>query len=246
VNGLREAVTFLTRVPFGAKRHDDADVGRAVPWFPVVGGLVGLVVAGVYVGASYIVPPLIAATLAISSGVLLTGALHEDGFGDVADAFGSGATGEDALRILKDPRLGTFGVLAVVVSVLLRVAALAALTRHDAILAVPAAYALARGGAVGSMAFFAPVDRGLGAVYTRSVSRSRALIGVATAIAIGAVLARVWIVPAIAIVCVLCVVMGALAKRKIGGVNGDVLGAIEQLCEIAILVGAAAVARHGL
>jgi len=244
VSGLLDAVTFLTRVPIGAKRRHDADVGGAVPWFPVVGAIVGLVVAAAYAGAARFVPALIAATLAVATGVLITGALHEDGFGDVADAFGGGASREDALRILKDPRLGTFGVLAVVVSVLVRVAAIAALTGRVALVVVPAVHALARAAAVGAMAIFEPVESGLGAVYTRSASLRRASIGVVAGAAIASALLRVWVAPAVAIGFVVCIAMGAFAKRKIGGINGDVLGAIEQLAEMALLIGAVALGRR--
>src|SRR5205085_1363493 len=87
VRGLRTAVAFLTRIPVCAGGAvGPADLGRSVPFIPVVGALIGLVVAGVDIGARTILPSFVAAVLAIGAGVVLTGALHEDGLGDTADA----------------------------------------------------------------------------------------------------------------------------------------------------------------
>src|SRR4030095_13904282 len=113
---------------------------RSVPWFPVVGAGVGLVVAGVYGGGRLALPPLPAAALGLVAGICVTGAFHEDGLGDTADAFVGGWDRESTTRILKDPRLGTFGVLAVAASLLLRVAAVAALAPGGRRAGPPAAH----------------------------------------------------------------------------------------------------------
>src|SRR5690606_32357151 len=121
--GLRTAWIFLTRVPIG----DDPrpDVSRAVPWFPVVGASVGAVAAAVWAGANELLAPLPSAALAITIGAMVTGAFHHDGLADMADAFGGGWGREQRLRILKDSRHGTYGVMALVCAVLLQVSALA-------------------------------------------------------------------------------------------------------------------------
>ena len=172
---LLGAVSFLTRVPTGTGARPAEELARFVPWFPVVGAGVGLAVAGVYAGALQLLPPLPAAAVAVVAGVCLTGAFHEDGLGDTADAFAGGWDRDSTLRILQDPRLGTFGVLAVAASLLLRVAAVAALAPAAALAALPAAHALSRAGAVATMAAL-PVasGTGLGATSTRSLSRRRA------------------------------------------------------------------------
>jgi len=236
VTGFIDAVTFLTRVPLRTHEHDDTSIARAVPWFPVVGAGVGLAVAGVYAAMLFVLPSFLSATIALACGLLVTGAFHEDGLGDVADAFGGGRDREDRLRILKDPRLGTFGVLAVALSLLLRVGAIGTLTRTDALLAVPAAHALSRAASIAAMLIFRPVDEGLGASYTRAVGRGRGVVGVVVGAAIGAALLRLWVVPAVAIAAGAAAVVGLLARTKIGGTNGDVLGAIQQLTEIGVLL----------
>ena len=240
MSGLIDAVTFLTRVPLRTREQDDARIARAVPWFPVVGALVGLLVAGVYAAATFVLPAFVSAVLGVGCGLLVTGAFHEDGLADVADAFGGGRDREDRLRILKDPRLGTFGVIAVVLTVLLRVGAIGSFTRANALLALPAAHALSRAAAVTAMAVFRPVDEGLGASYARGLTAPRAVVGIGVGTAIATVLLRLWVLPSVAIGALVVVVMGTLARRKIGGINGDALGAIQQLTEIGVLLVAVA------
>jgi adenosylcobinamide-GDP ribazoletransferase len=243
---LLGAVSFLTRVPTGTGARPAEELARFVPWFPVVGTGVGLAVAGVYAAALQLLPPLPAAAVAVVAGVCLTGAFHEDGLGDTADAFAGGWDRDGTLRILQDPRLGTFGVLAVAASLLLRVAAVAALVPAAALAALPAAHALSRAGAVAAMAALpAAAGSGLGATSTRSLSRRRALAGAAAGLAVALALlgpAAAWAAAATALAAWL---LGRLARRRIGGVTGDVLGAIQQLGEVLVLLVAAAAVTAG-
>src|SRR5262249_54628222 len=84
MRNLRAAITFLTRIPIPVS---DAPLTAAVPWFPIVGGMIGLTVGLVAAGLLELVPALVAASVGVLLGVLLTGAFHEDGLADVADAF---------------------------------------------------------------------------------------------------------------------------------------------------------------
>jgi adenosylcobinamide-GDP ribazoletransferase len=246
VRDLLGAVSFLTRVPTGTGARRAEELARFVPWFPVVGAGVGLAVAAVYAGAGQLLPPLPAAAVAVVAGVCLTGGFHEDGLGDTADAFAGGWDRESTIRILKDPRLGTFGVLAVAASLLLRVAAVAALAPTAALAALPAAHALSRAGAVATMvALPAAGDTGLGATYVLALSRRRALAGAAAGLAAALALlglAAAWAAAAVALAAYL---LGRLALRRIGGVTGDVLGAVQQLGEILVLLTAAAAVTAG-
>ena len=248
MSGLLSAVAFLTRVPVAGRRPQAwTDLGSAVPWFPVVGAAVGLVVGGSYALASAALPALLAAGLSVGLGVLLTGAFHEDGLADTADAFGGGRTKEETLRILRDPSLGTYGVVSLVLTAFVRVAAIAALGPWTALAAVPAIHALARGAAVGAMATFpTATEDGLGAAYARQVSPRRAGTGVAGALLIAAAGVGWWSVPAAVLAGSGGLLVGLVARRRIGGITGDVLGAIEQLVETALLVLAAAGAVGGV
>jgi adenosylcobinamide-GDP ribazoletransferase len=245
VSGLTGALGLLTRIPV-APATGAADLSRAVPWFPVVGLVVGALVAGVYALAGLVLTPFTAAVLAAIAGALVTGAFHEDGLADVADAFAGGRSRAQRLEILDDPRLGTFGVLALASSFLLRVGALAALDAGAAFAVVPAAHALSRvGGILPMRRLPPPAPGGLGASYAASLSRARELRAVLAGLAIGVALVGPWAFAGFAVCCVAALGLGALARAKIGGIGGDVLGATQQLAELSILLLGVALVRAG-
>jgi adenosylcobinamide-GDP ribazoletransferase len=241
VNGFLGAVSFLTRVPTGTGARRPEELAAFVPWFPVVGAGVGLAVAAVYAGAGELLPPLPAASLAVVAGICLTGAFHEDGLGDTADAFVGHHDRDGTVRILKDPRLGTFGVLAVAASLLLRAGAVAALAPAAALAALPAAHALSRAAAVAAMTALPTAgETGLGASYVLALSRRRALAGAAAGLGIALALLGLPALVAAAAAALATLALGRLATRRVGGVTGDVLGAVQQLGEILVLLVAAA------
>lgn len=188
--------------------------------------------------------PLIAAALGIAALVLVTGGLHEDGLADVADGFGGGATRERKLEIMRDSRLGSYGGLALGLSLLLRVFALAALAERSSLLAAAAMIAT---GAVSRTVGLAPLlmlaparPGGLGAAMPLPSSRAlaqgaalAALLSCAPAL-FGA--ARGQIVVADLAAGLAAMLVARLAERQIGGYTGDVLGAAQQVAEIAALL----------
>lgn len=237
MSGLRRAVALLTRFPVAAADDDAAFPTRAVRWFPVVGVLVGLTVAGTYAAAILVLPPAVAAAVAVAAGVLLTGAFHEDGLADTMDAVGGSFTREEALRILRDPRHGTYGVAAIVLSLLVRTAALASLTASAAVALVPVAHAVSRAVAVGVLAAIPPArEEGMGAAFGRATNRRDLIPAVGVAVAVSLAAVGPW-----SAVLVGAAVGGALlaawpAVRRLGGITGDVLGAVQQAGEVAVLV----------
>jgi adenosylcobinamide-GDP ribazoletransferase len=247
VNGLLGAMQFLTRVPVrtpAAVPHH-----RVVPWFPVVGALVGAAVGGVAVGLAELVPLTVAAACAVVVGLLVTGAFHEDGLADVADAFGGGWTVERRLEILKDSRHGTYGVAALASSLVIRVACAASILAPGALFAsFVAAHTLGRSAAVVAMRTAPPAaDSGLGVSAATALRPVPAGIGIAAGIVAVTVLAGWWVVPFLGAAAVGTVATVWLAVRKIGGLTGDVLGAVEQVVECLVLVVASGLAtRHDL
>ena len=232
MTGLVAAITFLTRVPLPVSA---APAAGMLPWFPVVGALIGLTGALTFVAASLVVQPALAAALAIAATILLTGALHEDGLADATDAWGGGRTREEALRILRDPTHGTYGVLALILSVVVRVVALSALAPAIAVGALVAVHATSRGLLVGMIWSTRPArDDGLAAAL--SVGLPQAIVGVGAAAALGIALMG----PSFLAAAVVAVAAGGIVRwvavRRIGGITGDVLGAAEQLAEVSVLV----------
>jgi adenosylcobinamide-GDP ribazoletransferase len=237
------ATAFFTRLP--------ADPGAAGEWrladsawaFPLVGAGIGGAAALALLLAQLIgLASWPAALLSVLAGIALTGALHEDGLADTADGFCGGRDREEKLAILRDSRQGTYGVLAIVLSVLLRAAALAAI--GDAIhagLALIAAHAASRAALPAAMTGLTPArPDGLGAMAgTPRVGGAiaAALIGSAAGFA---ALGPMRGVIALCLAGVIVLALAELARRQIGGYTGDVLGAFQQVAEIAILLAASA------
>jgi adenosylcobinamide-GDP ribazoletransferase len=242
-SGFGAALQFLTRVPVRTARSPD--LATAVMWFPVVGALIGAAVGGIAAGLGELVPSTVAAAVAVLAGVLVTGAFHEDGLADTADAVAGGSTVERRLAILKDPRHGTYGVAALCGSIVLRVIAVASLAPAAAFAGLVATHALARAAAVAVMgAVPATGTGGLGADYTRAVGRGRAAAATVIGVVLAAAATGWWALPLAATAAAAAVLVTGVATRAFGGINGDVLGAVEQVAECAALVTVTGLALH--
>lgn len=233
---LLAALQFLTRVPI--RLREEPSLSRTVAWFPLAGAIIGVAVGGVAAGMWQLTTPLVAAAVAVVIGLLITGAFHEDGLGDIADAFGGGWTVERRLEILKDSRHGTYGVAAISSSIVLRIVALGAVAGPAAMFAsAVAAHTMGRVAAVGMAGTMQLAgNTGLGADYGRSTTRTRAAVGCASGLAVTVLAVGWWAAPLLAAALVAAVAVGVLARRKIGGISGDVLGAAEQVAECLCLV----------
>jgi adenosylcobinamide-GDP ribazoletransferase len=231
------ALAFLTRIPVGRLvALGPEDVARGVVFFPAVGAGIGAVAALV---AKLPLPPLLAGGLAVAAVAVLTGALHLDALADTADALGA-TTRERALEIMRDHSVGAYGAVALVLDLGAKAAALAALAgRHDALrFAVRAAAAARVVPVLLSAALpYARTGGGTGRALA-STGWIRCGVGVAIAVAFCLLLHAAWVLAAVAVV---AVVAFAGARRWLGGVTGDVLGASAELAELAALVVAVAV-----
>lgn len=238
---IKTTIAFLTRIPIG-DIGDGATITRAIWAVPIAGLVVGAIAACVYAATSALgLPTLPAAALTVGATLFVTGALHEDGLADTADGFGGGATRARKLEIMHDSRVGTYGACALMMSLLLRAAALASIAEPvHAAYALIAAHVAARATLPVFMRLVPPArSDGLSADAGRPSSTSAAtaaLLGIA-ALAVSFTLAKagaalVWIV-------LVMFVMARLCRKQIGGQTGDTLGALEQMVEISILLCAA-------
>ena len=242
---LRTALAFLTRLPLAEDpdNWEEGQLGAAAWAFPIAGVMVGVAGGVVYVLALAAgLPELAGAVLALAVQILLTGALHEDALADVADGFGGGDSQEAKLEIMRDSRVGAYGVIAIVLSIALRAVAVAAMVKlGDAFAALIACAVLSRA-AMGVVMMVLPPAREDGlAAWSGSPSPGVALAGVAIAVlvALGS-LGPVGGVVAVLAAGAAAALMGLLALRQIGGKTGDVLGAAQQVSEIAALLALAA------
>lgn len=241
---LRVAGAFLTRIPIALSAVEAArPPAEAARIFPLVGAAIGAAAGLMLLLASESgLHPLASALIALAVSALLTGALHEDGLADVADGFGGGKTRVDKLEIMRDSRIGVYGVLALVFSIGLRASALSGMaTPGTAALALVAVGAVSRAALPVLIAVTAPARKdGLG-VGVGVPGRE----GVISAVVLGAALAFVFPFPEAAVAALAAAVVGAaamawLAGNQIGGYTGDVLGAAQQTVEIAALLALAA------
>lgn len=220
-------------------RLDGADVGRGAAFFPLVGAGIGAAVGGVATGLAGPLSPLLAALLALAVGAVLTGALHLDALADTADALGA-TTRERALEIMRDHAVGSYGVVALVLDLGVKAAALAVLAERDqalryAVCAAAAARALPP--LLSAVLPYARPGEGLGRALA-GAGRIRAVLAAATAAALCVALGAAWLLAAVSVV---GLAAALLARRRLGGVTGDVLGATAELAELAALVVAVAV-----
>jgi adenosylcobinamide-GDP ribazoletransferase len=234
---LVNALMLLTRLPV-ARLAGPPDHARFVWAFPVVGLIVGGA-GGLVYWVCYLLgmSPLLAAAWTMAAMTAMTGALHEDGLADTMDGFGGGATPERKLRIMRDSPIGSYGALALVLSMIVRVAAIAALGEPSHVAAaLIASGALARGGMLVIVLLLAPArSDGMGGVMGKPLIGSAAL-GLGLAMAAGLLcLPPRGALPAIVFECAAALGFSRLAYRQIGGFTGDVLGAAEVVGECAVL-----------
>ena len=233
--GFFVALSFLTRIP--VRHKHEPSIGLAAPWFPIVGIVVGAIVGGVAWGVSNLTTPLVGAAVGVLVGVVVTGAFHEDGLADIADAFVGGWSTEDRLRILKDPLHGSYGVAAMCGSILLRVCALSAITPQQMFTAAIAAHCLARAGALALMLTTALArHEGLGSDYVKNLRVSKAIVSLCLSALVVIAITGVWSVGVVVSTLIGASIIRWWSIKKIGGITGDVLGAAEQVCETLILI----------
>jgi len=230
---LLAAIAFLTRIPVGGSY----DVAGGAAVFPLVGAALGAAVGGTAYGLARIMPSLAAAGIALALGALLTGALHLDGLADTADALGA-RSHEGALAIMRDHAIGTYGATALVLDLVVKTAALAALAgRSRVVLEALAAGALSRATPV-VLGFALPSVRTEGAGAVFRITR----VDAGVAVVLAAALAFPADLLLIAVAAAVTLVLGAWFRRWLGGRTGDTLGAAVELAETAVLVAAAALA----
>lgn len=229
---LRLAFVFLTRLPVPLDEARPSTLAQAGWAFPICGAVVGLVAwLGYAAGAALALPALLCALLAVAAGVLVTGALHEDGLADFADGIGGGRDRARKLEIMRDSATGSYGVLALILVVAIKTVAIAEIAGTALLATLVALGSASRFAMLATLAIMPTAradglgkDAGAPSVWRVAVGGALTLLATAP-LGLAGVGAVIGTLAAAAI-------PAAIAWRQIGGQTGDVLGAVQQIGEI--------------
>ena len=230
------ALSFLTIFP-APKRYTAGleGLGRAAAWFPLMGALIGGLVALAHFGLEKFLPPLLSAAASVVIWVCLTGGLHLDGLADCCDGLLNASSPERRLEIMKDPHVGTFGVVGLILTITLKISALFALPAHVSWIAVPLAASVARW----LLLWLAhqPMARadGMGAAFKRGIRPVEAVIAASIPLGLGIMSGGRGLI-AIIVAGLIGVGIVRLARVRLGGMTGDVFGLIVEMAELAALL----------
>jgi adenosylcobinamide-GDP ribazoletransferase len=238
-------MALLTRLPVGGFPYDAEERRWANAHLPLVGTLVGAVAAAAW-AACLGAGDAVASIVAVGTSMVVTGALHEDCLADTADALGGGASRDHVFHILKDPRVGTYGVCALAVSILLRCAALARLgsLAPVALVFVGAGSRLAPVALMVALPYVTPPELAKNA-GTVAAGRRELAVASGTVVAVAVLAQLLGRLTAVDVLCAAVLAAGAVAscgaifRARVGGITGDFLGAAEQASECAMLLGIA-------
>ena len=239
---LRALITgfvFLTRLPM--PRLDEIspeDSGRALPMFPWVGLVIGLIIALSAWGLSFILPAQVVAALTLTVWVLCSGGLHIDGLADSADGWLSGASGEKLLDIMKDPRCGSAAVMIVGLMLIVKFSALDYLIEQGVFWPLIVAPLLGRAAPLGLFLTTPTVNpKGLAQYFIEHASHQALKISLGLAVLLTALIGG--LLSALMITTAAGVIVWALRQLmllRLGGHTGDTLGASIEVVEMTVLV----------
>ena len=233
------AIRFFTRLPIpGSLGHSGMALEKAIRYFPLAGLLVGGIAALAFMASAHFWPKPLAVLIAIATVVYLTGALHEDGWSDMADGFGGGWDRQRILDIMRDSRLGSFGAVALVILLLMRVFALLEIDAPLLPLALMAGHAFSRLCPIGILAAMDYArEEGKAKAFDNHLGAGGSVVAVLTAALPLLFLPLPQVIVAVALSLLATLWLARLFKRNIGGYTGDCLGATQQLAEVAFYAG---------
>ena len=225
----------MTTLPFRLSKDWSAgDSGRAAVWYPFVGLIIGLLTWLAWKGAMFVFPPLVAGAVTLAVWVALTGGLHLDGLADCCDGLFASVTPERRLEIMKDPHVGAFGVIGLILILFLKATALASLTPVSS-LGILLAASLARWCIL--PAGLMPLARpsGMGSDFAAGFQRSFMVWSVIIPLSLAILLGLRGILSFVAGLGAAVLVLW-LARSRIGGITGDVFGMLVEIVEAVILL----------
>jgi adenosylcobinamide-GDP ribazoletransferase len=231
------AISFLTIFPAKGKGHIlPGDLGRSSAWFPLIGVMLGSLIAGVSYVASLIFPPLVASGMTVAVWIGMTGGLHLDGLADCCDGMFHASDPERRLEIMKDPQLGSFGVIGLICSILFKFICIYSLPAATLWIAIPLATSTARWLLIwaGKQQMARPT--GMGADFSSGITLRSVVPALVTITAVTLLAGWQGILIVLFVHLITCLIF-SVAKKQLGGLTGDVLGLIVEISEIIVLLG---------
>jgi adenosylcobinamide-GDP ribazoletransferase len=232
------ALRFLTIIPIRWRREVSPEaVGRSIVYFPVVGVIIGLILAGLSWLLGLLLPSALVSVLLIVALAAISGALHLDGFIDTCDGMTGGKTVEERWRVMQDSRAGSFGIIGVCLLLLTKYVSLNAVPDGWLMLTLVLMPVVSRWAMVYAV-FAYPYAKpsGLGTVFKQRASWLRFTIATVITLAVAVVLAQLAGFIIMLIIWVIVVAMAACLKGKFGGLTGDTYGAINEVAEVCLLI----------
>ncbi len=213
-------------------------LGKAVIFFPVVGVLIGLILIITLRSLSLWLPIALTDAFILIALLIITGGLHIDGFADTVDGFAGGKNKDDILRIMKDSRIGTFGVVGIVMLLLTKYLSIYSLQEDTKYLVLITMPVIGRWSVLPMGLFFkyARIEGGTGKIFAESIRLKEFIIGTIMALAIIIPLFRLKGFLMFAVIFIITLLIGRYSKRKINGITGDVFGATIEINELIILI----------
>ncbi len=232
------ALGFLTIIPLPWRREaSPEEVGRSTGYFPVVGIIIGFILAGLNWLFSLFLPSAVVNGLLIVSIAVISGALHLDGFVDTCDGIAGHKTVEDRWRVMHDSRAGAFGIVGVVLLLLVKYVSLNSVPEDLLMTTLILTPVVSRWAMVYTI-FAYPYARpaGLGKIFKQEASWQRFTAATLIALAVAAILARLAGLVIMISIWVIVVGMATYLKRKFAGLTGDTYGAINETTEVCVLI----------
>jgi len=245
------ALRFLTSIPLPRPRESGTEeLGRSAVYFPLVGLIIGVILAGLYWLLDFVLPVAVVNALLLVFLVAVTGALHLDGFVDTCDGMAGHRTVEDRWRVMHDSRAGAFGIVGVVLLLLVKYVSLSNIPGPLMMATLIFMPVVSRWAMVYTV-FAYPYARpsGLGKVLKQGLGWRSFTIATLITLVVAVAMIPLWHFAGLVImlvVWIMAVVMAVIFKRKFAGLTGDTYGAINELAEVSVLILVLLLARLGL
>ncbi|MFA5374441.1 MAG: adenosylcobinamide-GDP ribazoletransferase [Dehalococcoidia bacterium] len=239
------AIGFLTSIPIGRRTMEGRSLAGSAVYFPLVGLLIGLILASVDYGLGRVLPNLLTSAITITILVLITGALHFEGFVDACDGLFGGHTRERRLEIMRMKNVGAYAVAGGALLLILKFAAISSLSHEwDRFWIIVIFPMLSRWGMTLALSVFPYArEQGLGTAF-RGVETALVIIAAAVTLIIAGVFAGLAGALLFALATIVAIVMGLWVTKLLGGLTGDIYGAINELSEVVLLVTAIGIMHY--